>query len=188
MLRLAFVSGLALLLAACAPTSPRMEAPVTRASEPLAPAFSGSWRFDPTTSTSIDPWARLGLRIARDGDAVVVVRQWTGSREGGASTDSARFVPGGAPVRVRLDQWADNRHLGAFLTSDSSKVVVGRVEDDGATLVTESRLDVVVQQGEIPIRIYTEYRLSPGGNRLDVLELRSTRPAPIHYVFARVQP
>ena len=42
-----------------------------------------------------------------------------------------------------------------------------------------------IQQGEQPIRIYTEYRLSPEGDRLDVLELRSTRPRPIHYVFTR---
>ncbi len=161
---------------------------LSRPVQALAPAFVGSWRLDASTSTSIDPWANLGLRIALDGDAVTVVRHWTGSREGGTSTDSVRVVTGGPAVTVRMDQWADNRHLGAFLTADSSKSVTARVEDRGATLVTESRVELVVQQGEIPVRTTTEYRISPGGMRLDVLELRSTRPTPIHYVFARVQP
>ena len=176
-------------LAACSGPGP-MQAPATHPTDasPLASAFVGSWRLDASTSTSIDPWANLGLRIARDGDAVVVVRRWTGSREGGASTDSVRFIPGGPPVTVTMDQWADNRHLGAFLTADSSKSVMGRAEDGGATLVTESRVKLIVQQGETAVRTYTEYRISPGGARLDVLELRSTRPAPIHYVFDRVQP
>ena len=126
--------------------------------------------------------------MALDGDAVTVVRYWTGSREGGTSTDSVRVLTGGPAVTARMDQWADNRHLGAFLTADSSKSVTARVEDRGATLITESRVQLIVQQGEIPVRTYTEYHISPGGARLDVLELRSTRPAPIHYVFERVQP
>lgn len=180
---------LALTLSACAATAPGSPAPAaTSAHARLDPAFEGVWQLDPTHSTSIDPWLHLTVAITRSDDAVTVVRRWTGSREGGASTDSVRFVPGGRAVTVRMDQWADNRHLGAFLTADSSKTVTGRVDDDGATLVTESHVRLIVQQGEIPVRTYTEYRISPGGTRLDVLELRSTRPLPIHYVFDRVQP
>jgi hypothetical protein len=42
-----------------------------------------------------------------------------------------------------------------------------------------------IQQGTKQIRTYTEYRLAPDGDRLDVLQLRSTRPHPVHYVFHR---
>jgi hypothetical protein len=84
-----------------------------------------------------------------------------------------------------MAQWPDNRHLGAYIAGDHRKTVASRWEDDGRTLITESTLTVSTQQGERPIRIYTEYRLSPGGDRLDVLELRSTRPRPVHYVFTR---
>ncbi len=60
---------------------------------------------------------------------------------------------------------------------------------DGRTTVAPSsrraHFMVSAQQGERRIRIYTEYRLSPEGDRLDVLEVRSTRPRPIHFVFHR---
>lgn len=180
---------LALPLSSCAGTASPASASAgpSRAVVQIDPSFEGTWQLDAARSTSIDPWRNLTVEVDVQGEAVVLQRKWRGSREGGASTDSSRFVPGGPAVRVPLDQWADNRHLGAFLAGDSTKTLVGRVEDGGQTLVTESRLVVVVQQGERPIRIYTEYRLAPGGDRLDVLELRSTRPTPMHYVFTRAQ-
>lgn len=147
--------------------------------------FTGSWTYDAEESTAIDPWRRLSIEIGRDGEAVILKRIWRGSREGGTAVDSAYVVPGGPPAMVPLEQWPDNRHLGAYLAGDSTKTITARWEDEGRTLVTESHLTVSVQQGTRPIRIYTEYRLSPGGERLDVLELRSTRPRPVHYVFHR---
>ena len=184
------VVALAVPLASCAGTASRSPASTSRpgASVRLDPSFEGTWLLDATRSTSIDPWRGLTVVMDVQGEAVVLERRWRGSGEGGASTDSSRFVPGGPAVRVALDQWADNRHLGAFLAGDSTKTVVARVEDGGQTLVTESTLLVVVQQGERPLRIYTEYRMDPDGGRLDVLELRSTRPTPLHYVFTRAQP
>lgn len=82
-------------------------------------------------------------------------------------------------------QWPDNRHAGVYIAGDRTKTVFSEWKDDGQTLATEATLEVSVQQGLRTVRIYTEYRLSPGGDRLDVLELRSTRPRPIHYVFFR---
>lgn len=156
--------------------------PATR----LDPAFAGAWALDGPRSTAIDPWNQLSLEIADAGaGAIDLKRHWRGSREGGAFTDSLRVVPGRSARSAPMTQWPDNRHLGAFIAGDSTKHVATRVEDGGRTLVTESRLTVSVQQGEHDLRIVTEYRLSPEGDRLDVLELRSTRPRPIHYVFRR---
>lgn len=187
---------LLLAFAACgsmAPTSsaPTLASPDTNAAAQAdappeaAAAFAGSWQLDADRSTAIDPWRRLTLDLAFDGDAVIVERRWRGSREGGSTLDSVRVVPGGPAATAKLEQWPDNRHLGAYLAGDSTKTVTARWLDDGRTLATESRLTVSVQQGTQPIRIYTEYRLSPDGDRVDVLELRSTRPRPVHYVFRR---
>lgn len=145
--------------------------------------LTGSWTYD--SGTAIDPWRGLSIEFEREEDAVILKRIWRGTREGGTAVDSVYVVPGGAPATVKLDQWPDNRHLGAYLAGDSTKTVTARWEDDGRTLVTESRLTVSIQQGTRPIRIYTEYRLSPDGDALEVFELRSTRPRPIHYVFHR---
>jgi hypothetical protein len=152
---------------------------------PDADAMSGTWLLDEERSTAIDPWRNLSVEIVADGEGVILKRMWRGSREGGAFVDSVRLVPGSTVVSEPMGQWPDNRHLGAYIAGDRTKTVTSRWEDEGRTLVTETELTVSIQQGERPVRIYTEYRLSPEGDRLDVLELRSTRPRPIHYVFAR---
>ena len=151
---------------------------------PDAP-FAGTWVLDHDLSTAIDPWRNLSVEMAMDGDAVVLQRKWRGSREGGAFSDSVRLVPGTTVQSAPMLQWADERHLGAYIAGDRTKTVASHWADDGQTLITESTLTLSIQQGEQPIRIYTEYRLAPDGDRLDVLELRSTRPRPIHYVFTR---
>lgn len=160
-------------------------APLAGRSLPDADAMSGTWVLDKERSTDIDPWLNLSVGIAADGDGVILKKLWRGSREGGASMDSVRLVPGQTVVSEPMEQWPDNRHLGAYIAGDRTKTVASSWEDGGRTLVTEATLTVSIQQGEREIRIYTEYRLSPEGDRLDVLELRSTRPRPTHYVFTR---
>jgi hypothetical protein len=162
-----------------------IEPPSLLQASPIESGFDGTWVLDPDLSTAIDPWRRLSIEIASDGEGVVLKRMWRGSREGGAFADSVRLVPGRTVESTPMGQWPDNRHLGAYIAGDRTKTVASRWEDEGHTLVTESELTVSTQQGERPIRIYTEYRLSPEGDRLDVLELRSTRPRPVHYVFTR---
>lgn len=153
--------------------------------DPPGDDFAGAWTLVPDRSTAIDPWLNLRVEIAVEDDAVVLKRMWRGSREGGAFVDSVRLVPGSTVESEKMAQWPDNRHLGAYIAGDSTQTVSSRWKDDGRTLATERTLTVSVQQGLSPVRIYTEYRLSPEGDRLDVLELRSTRPRPIHYVFTR---
>jgi hypothetical protein len=87
-----------------------------------------------------------------------------------------------------MTQWPDNRHIGAFLASDSSKSVSAAWLDDGQTLRVTTRLTVRISQGTTRIRTYSEYRVSPSGRHLVVLELRSTRPKPIRYTFERAEP
>lgn len=147
--------------------------------------LSGSWVLDQSRSTAIDPWRNLSLEIDVTGDLVSLKRHWRGSREGGAFIDSVRVRAGGDAVKVEMEQWADNRHLGAYIGGDGTKTVTAQWVDGGKTLTTETHLILSVQQGEAPVRIYTEYRLSSDRNRLDVIEIRSTRPTPNYYLFTR---
>ena len=174
------------VLTACSATPPALGAspqpPVDRQADAL---LDGAWTYDAERSRAIDPWRNLSIDIATDGDGVVLKRMWRGSREGGAAVDSVRLVPGTTVRSAPMLQWPDERHLGVYVTGDRTKTVASRWEDDGRTLVTESAFTVSAQQGERRIRVYSEYRLSPEGDRLDVLEMRSTRPSPIHFVFRR---
>lgn len=159
--------------------------PQTALSQAPATTFSGEWAINEERSTAIDPWRDLTLRITATEEWVDLTRAWRGTREGGAFDDSLRLQIGEAVQSPPMIQWPDNRHAGVYIAGDRTKTVFSEWKDDGHTLTTEATLEVSVQQGLRTVRIYTEYRLSPGGDRLDVLELRSTRPRPIHYVFFR---
>lgn len=155
------------------------------ASAPLPPAFSGTWMLIEDRSTSVDPWRSLTVEIDVDAPRVTLKRIWGGNREAGTYTDSMTIRADGSVHEVPMEQWPDNRHLGAFLAGDSTKQVTAQWLDAEQTLRVESRLHVRTSQGVRPIRIYSEYRLSPDGNHLTLLELRSTRPRPLHYTFER---
>lgn len=166
---LAFLPLLVIVLA-CAP--------------PDAP-FTGTWTLMEDRSTSVDPWRSFMIEMQVDGPRITLKRIWGGNREAGTYTDSMTIRTDGSVHEVPMEQWPDNRHLGAFLAGDSTKRVTAEWLDDGQTLRVETRLQVRTSQGVRPIRIYSEYRVSPDDRHLTLLELRSTRPRPLHYTFAR---
>ena len=149
------------------------------------PDFTGTWSLVEDRSTSVDPWRSLAIELEVNGPRVTLKRIWGGNREAGTYTDSMTVRTDGSVHTIEMDQWPDNRHLGAFLAGDSTKQVTAQWIDDERTLRVESRLQVRTSQGVRPIRIYSEYRLSPDGKHLTLLELRSTRPRPLHYTFER---
>jgi hypothetical protein len=53
-------------------------------------------------------------------------------------------------------------------------------------LRTEVHTPVEVSQGDVIMRITTEYRVSELGDKLTVIELHSSRNRPLVYVFNRV--
>lgn len=155
------------------------------AAAPSNPNFNGTWTLIEDRSTSVDPWRSLALEMEVDGPRVTLKRIWGGNREAGTYTDSMTIRTDGSVHEVPMEQWPDNRHLGAFLAGDSTKRVTAEWIDDGRTLQISTRLQVRTSQGVRPIRIYSEYRVSPDGRHLTLLELRSTRPRPTHYTFER---
>ena len=86
------------------------------------------------------------------------------------------------PIGYWLDTWYTNVYIGG----DHQKQVTGEWLDGGRVLKLESRLALEAQQGDHPVHIYDEYRLSPDGNTLTQYELRSTRDQAMTYVFHRI--
>lgn len=146
--------------------------------------LSGTWSIDKERSTAIDPWNDLTIKIDASASRLTLERIWKGGY-GFSVSDSMSIPIDGTSHRVPMKQWPDNRHIGAFLASDSSKTVSARWLDDGRTLQVTTRLNVRVSQGTTRIRTHSEYRTSPSGSHLIVLELRSTRPRPIGYTFEK---
>ena len=58
--------------------------------------------------------------------------------------------------------------------------------DGDKTMLTEALTPVEVSQGDVMMRITTEYRVSETGDRLTVIELHSSRNRPLVYVFNKV--
>jgi hypothetical protein len=78
-----------------------------------------------------------------------------------------------------------DRHIGAYIGGDGTETMQSEWLDGGRTLRVESRYVLATSQGETPVRSTFEYRLSPDGEELTVIELRSTRNLPIVHVFTR---
>ncbi len=150
---------------------------------PDSPDFEGRWQLVEERSSPVDPWSRLALEMHVDGSEVTVERMWSVTDH--TRVDSMTVETGGVVNDVPFRRWLDNRHLSVQVGPDSTQQVTARWLDDGRTLQVASRFELRASQGIIPVRTYTEYRLSPNGRTLIVLELRSTRPRAIRYVFTR---
>jgi len=85
------------------------------------------------------------------------------------------------PVAYWLDTWYNNTYIG----SDGAKRVRGEWLDGGRILKVETTLMLKSQQGDVPVHLYDEYRLSPDGRTLTLFELRSTRDQVLTFVFTR---
>jgi len=144
--------------------------------------LTGSWTIDRPNSTAIDPWRRIHLDITVAGDQVEISREVTTGRRNHTNTYPLVIDQ---TVAVPIDWWTGNRHIGAYMGGDGTKKVRASWIDGGDTLRVEAHFVLETSQIETPVRTYTEYRLSEDGQRLTVLELRSSRERPIVYVFTR---
>jgi hypothetical protein len=59
--------------------------------------------------------------------------------------------------------------------------------DDNRTLRTETHTPVEVSQGNVNMRITSEYRIGEGGKTLTLIELHSSRSRPLVYFFRKVE-
>lgn len=155
----------------------------TASARTLDESIAGTWALDVDRSDEVPAWKRMQLVIELEGDSVSLTRNLGWGRR--RFTDAISLKPDGSAQQLPLAWWADNRHLGIYVTDDRMREVVGEVLDEGATLRTETRFTVETQQSEKPMRIVTEYRLHPSGDRLTLIEIRSSRAKPIVHHFTR---
>lgn len=153
------------------------------ASATLPSALAGHWQLDPSRSSAVDPFRTIRLEVSVSGDRVSITKTMDGGKR--STADTLNLDLGRAEVTEPMVMWVDNRHIGAWIGDDRDRRVRAELLDAGATLRVESNFKLETSQGTTPVRVTTEYRLSPDGKRLTVLELRSTRNRPLHYTFDR---
>jgi hypothetical protein len=173
--RLLLLLGLTLPLAATA-----------AAAVPPSSAFQGTWRFDAERSTNLPAWRSFELTVELTGSTVAMKRRLGWGRR--VHEDSLQLPLDGRRTAVPVPYWADNRHIGAYIGGDGHKHAHLRVLDDGRILRIESDLTVETQQGDRAINVLSDYHLSPDGQTLTLIEIRSSRPRPTVTVLTRVQP
>ncbi|MDB6169421.1 MAG: hypothetical protein JWM88_2285 [Verrucomicrobia bacterium] len=171
------------MLAVCLGILAAVETPLGGAGP--SPGFAGTWKLDVARSTPIRPWDQESMTITVNSDKVVIVRNlaWGADRK---ASDTTTVKPDGAtstanPVGYWLDTWYTNVYIGG----DHQKHVTGEWLDAGRVLKIESTFRLEAQQGDHPVHLYDEYRLSADGHTLKQYELRSTRDQPMVYFFTR---
>lgn len=150
-----------------------------------ASRLAGKWKLDVARSTPVRPWDAIDLEVTVSGDATTLVRHlmWGTDRK---ADDTTKVTTDGKtvtanPVGYWLDTWYTNVYVGA----NHQKQVSGEWLDGGRVLKLETNLNLEAQQGEHPVHIYDEFRLSADGNTLKVYELRSTRDEALVYYYTR---
>ena len=144
--------------------------------------MAGSWTIDREASTAIDPWRRINLEIVVDGQSVTIDENVSAGRRKHAEVFPLQV---GQTVEVPIAWWTGNRHLGAYIGGDKKQAIRADWLDEGRTLRLESHYILTTSQGDTAVREYSEYRLSPTGEVLTVITLRSSRDRPIVRVFKR---
>ncbi|MCF3650893.1 hypothetical protein [Synoicihabitans lomoniglobus] len=147
------------------------------------PNFNGRWRMDPAQSTALDGWQKMDLVIAVDGSQVDVTHamQWRSTKhEATNHLDTAKTVTLDDYFRV------EQRHMAVYPAKHGVTQATTSWIDNGRTLRIEANTLVEVSQGNVPMRIYRELRVSEMGDKLTLIELHSTRNRPLVYVFDKV--
>jgi len=169
------LSFLLLLLVGCMPHF---------ASAADASFLAGTWEFDAARSTELSPWRGFQLSVEIQGDLITIERQLGAGRRG--FTDSMTLDLSRPENVIPVQLWPDNRHLGAYIGGDRHKRVRASWLDDRRILRVSTDLTLSTQQGDRPVNILSDYKVSASGAQLTLIELRSTRNRPVVYVFNRI--
>jgi hypothetical protein len=147
------------------------------------PAIAGRWRLDPAQSSALDGWSAMDLVIALDGSRVSLGYDMTWRTTQVQETD---VVDTARPVEILSFFRVQQRHMAVYPSRTRPARATAAWLDSGRTLRVEAEVPVEISQGGAVMRLYDEYRVLPGGDTLVWIELHSTRPKPLVYVFHRV--
>lgn len=150
------------------------------ADSPLA----GRWELDRSRSDDPNSWSSLFLQIEVAGERVTLQRRFQAmSRRQFIEQMELDLTQPESIVPVEF--WPDNRYIGANIGGDRQKRVRARWLDDRRILRLDTTLTLSTQQGDRPVNILSDYKVSANGELLTLVELRSTRNEPIVYTFKR---
>lgn len=153
-----------------------------------APAISsqslaGHWRLETETNPDLGGWSDIKINIAIDGDKVVITREFGAGKRTFSETiniDTSR-----AETVVPVKFWPDHRSIAAAIGGDKNKRVHATWIDGRRILRLSSDIILETQQGERPVNVLSDYKLSADGNTMTLVEIRSTRARPVVCVFKR---
>lgn len=147
------------------------------------PAFEGRWRLDPAASTALDGWHKMDLAVDLDGTKVALAHtmQWRTTVH-----EAVNVLDTSAPVELKDFFRVEQRHMAVYPAKHGVTKATAAWIDGGRTLRTEVLTPVEVSQGDVIMRITTEYRVSETGDKLTVIELHSSRNRPLVYVLNKV--
>lgn len=149
----------------------------------------GTWKLDSKSSTDIVTvrHRQLEMKIQKKGEAILIVHNWL-SRNKIASADSVSFIPGGDAVKVPVTSqiWPDNWYMGVLQKSGTIITFRGSWKEPDRELALAKEQTVETSQGDTKIKTTQSFKLDRRGNKLIVIEKRSSRPTPIRLVFDRV--
>jgi len=151
------------------------------AAHPLA----GSWRLQPELGTHLAAWNALDLIIEVDGDHVTLTRKFAAGRR--TFEDVTKVDLSNPANMIPVEMWPDARYIGANIGGDKTKTVSGQWIGDGNVLRLNTDVVLATQQGEHPVNTLGTYTVSTNGERLTLIEVRSTRTQPLVFVFKRLQ-
>lgn len=147
------------------------------------PAIEGLWRLDPAASTALDGWQKMDLVVEIDGSKVAIAytMQWRSTIH-----KATNVFDTSASVELKDFFRVEQRHMAVYPAKHGVTKATAEWIDGGHTLRTEVHTPVEVSQGDVIMRITTEYRVSETGDRLTVIELHSSRNRPLVYIFNKV--
>jgi len=146
----------------------------------------GRWKFMPKEGTDIVTWRykHQELEITNKQEEITVVQKFF-YRKKVAYVDSMIIIPGGEPRTSiqRAQNWTGNWYMGILAQVGSEKKVTGKWKEEHKVLQVERKEILQTSQGQIDLNTTREFRVD--GDKLIVLEKRSTRPTPITLVFEK---
>lgn len=172
-LKLLLVGGLGALLVACSGANH---------------SLPGTWKLIPEKSTNIQTWIyrTLELEIRQETSNTIILQKWL-EREKVAFVDSVSFAPGKiTEIPVTSYIWPENWYMGVLSKKNSVRKVSGAWRGANELTTTVEQL-AEVSQGDATLTTVRLFSLNREGDELTVVENRSTRPAPIKLVFARMR-
>ncbi len=149
----------------------------------LSTGLTGSWTFVPERSTDLSPWRTATLHLSLDGSVLSIERT---VKTGRRHYTENMVVDLAQPTSANpLEWWVDNRHLGAYAPHGGTRQISPTVLDDGQVLRLDMDYQLETSQGTRAVNTLRQFQLSPDGQILTVIDLRTTRPQPVVHVFQR---